>query len=179
MLFLSAEERLSRLKGLQQFRYLSDDVTRGAFILLHYCGEIEISVRQISRSFHISRSLQRRVKSILEGHTDHSLKKTRYLSPFHEARLAELIKCREDKRESFYEDDIKDMVCLLSLSYSPLTLFSRPLRWRSKFMNSWWKGWRNIFLLFPKKQPSLPVTIGFVTLKKEKTQIIARNINGG
>lgn len=129
MLFLSAEERLSRLKGLQQIRSLSDDVTRGAFILLHYCGEIEISVRQISRSFQISRtSLQRRVKSILEGHTDHSLKKTNYLSPFHETRLAELIKCREDKRESFYEDDVKDMVCLLSLSYSPLTLFSRPLR---------------------------------------------------
>jgi len=112
MSILSLQTELTRLKGLQQIRDLYDNITRAAFILINYCGEYKFSIRQLSRSFKVNRrSIERRVLRILEGHTTHDCKKTRYLSEFHESCLAEILRQSEDKRESISDEEVFQMIC--------------------------------------------------------------------
>jgi len=105
-------KELIRLKGLQQVRGLVDNASKAAFVLIHYCGELEFSLRQLSKCFNVGRgAIEGRVNSLLEGHTEHGLSKPKYLSSFHEARLAAILNCAKDKRESIVDEEVLEMVC--------------------------------------------------------------------
>jgi len=102
---------LGRIKSLQQVRALKDDIGRAVFVLLYYCGDLKFSLRNLCSYFKISRpSLKCRLLSIFMGYTDHDINKQRYLAPFHEECLAEILKQRHDCLESVPREEVLLMV---------------------------------------------------------------------
>ena len=73
-----------------EIRLISDKTDKAVYILCHDIGEKKIPKETICEYFEITRNtLQKRLWSTLLGHTKHSVKEPRYLSPKHERELAD------------------------------------------------------------------------------------------
>lgn len=95
------------LKANAAIRSISDDIGKAAYILQNYCGEYEFTLTKLCESFNTSRpALKARIISIALGYTDHSLSKTKYLSPKHEQELAEMICFSQEIHDSCLLEEI-------------------------------------------------------------------------
>lgn len=125
----SVKSELSYLKCTPEVRAIPNDVSKAAYILENYIGDVEFSMTELCSFFCISReSLKKRMKAIALGHTYHSHHNSKYLAPVHEQRLVDMIVTSHAQNNSKALDDIPIFVWLINIYISLSILTQLKIR---------------------------------------------------
>ena len=108
----TVKNKIQHLEGLAEVRSLQDNIEKAVHIVRYYSLESKIRKNDIVKYFNISSSrLRKRLWSHILGYTEHTIEKPKYIPPFLELGLVDLVqKCRDEMKCLTKEELIKEVL---------------------------------------------------------------------
>ena len=108
----STRKEIERLEGLEEVRMLQDNTEKAAYILRYYSLDCKIHNKDIETYFNISNTaLRKRLWSNILGYKSHGKDKPKYLPPFLEHSLLDLvIKCKNEMKCLTKDELLKEVL---------------------------------------------------------------------